>query len=107
MEAISVSDGRDDAQDGLAIFGAMMLGAILGGIAALLLAPKPGDELREEIGKTATGAKEKAEDLKEQMTAKYQDLTSRVDEHLQEHREEAAEAAADLGEEVEEQIEPN
>ena len=98
-------EGNDNGRDGLAIFGAMVLGALFGGLAALLLAPKSGPELREDIGDTANSAKEKAEDLKDTVTSKYQSLKDRVDEHLSEHKEQAVHAAEELCEKVEEQVE--
>lgn len=106
-EEISVThhEANDNGRDGLAIFGAMVLGALIGGIAALLLAPKSGRELRGEIGETATYTKQRAEELAEQMEAKYQDVKGRVEEHLSDHAEEVAEAAEEVADEVEEQTE--
>lgn len=44
----------------------ILLGGILGGAAALLSAPKSGQELRDEISDTCCGIKDKACDLTEQ-----------------------------------------
>ena len=91
----------NNGQDGLAIFGAMVLGAIFGAIAALLLAPKSGEELREDIGETAHTAKAKAEDVKDQVTGKYTELKDKVDSRMQEHKDKAAEAAEEFCDRIE------
>lgn len=100
-----MANGENGGKDVLAVFGAMILGALIGGIVALLLAPKSGEELRGEIGEAAAHAKERAEDLKAQMAGKYDDLRSKVEEHLKEHAQDAAQATEELAEEVEAQIE--
>ena len=100
-----MANGDNGGKDVLAVFGAMLLGMFLGGIAALLLAPKSGVELRGEIGDAATRAKERAEDMKAQMAAKYEDLRAKVEEHMKEHAEGATESAEEMAEEVEAQIE--
>lgn len=100
-----MANDNNGGQDVLAIFGAMILGALLGGIAALLLAPKSGQELRGEIGDAAARAKERAEDAKAQMAKKYEDLRGKVEEHLKEHAKDAAQATEELAQDVEAQIE--
>ena len=54
-----------------------MLGAATGGIAALLLAPTSGRELRERIGedteKLRLATTEKAREARDKMTEKYRD----------------------------------
>ena len=98
-----MANGDNDGRDILAVLGAMILGALMGGIVALLLAPKSGEELRGEIGDAATRARSRAEELKGQMSAKYEDLRARMDEHIKEHTRDAAEAAEELAEDVEAQ----
>jgi len=100
-----MANGDNGGSDVLAIFGAMILGALMGGLAALLLAPKSGQELRGEIGDAATRAKERAEDLKGQMAGKYEELKSKMDQHMKEHAKDAAEATEELAQDVEAQIE--
>lgn len=63
---------------------AFLLGAATGGIAALLLAPSSGRELREKIGegaeKTRTTAIETARQAGEKVSAKYDEATERARE---------------------------
>ncbi len=100
-----MANGENGGKDVLAVFGAMVLGALIGGIAALLLAPKSGEELRGEIGDAASQAKQRAEDAKEQMTGKYEELRGKMEDHMKEHAKDVTEATEELVEDVEEQIE--
>lgn len=100
-----MANGDDGGKDVLAVFGAMILGILLGGIAALLLAPKAGHELRGEIGDVAVRAKDRAVDVKDQVATKYDDLRSKVEEHLKEHAKDATEATEEMAQEVDAQIE--
>jgi len=100
-----MANGDNAGKDVLAVFGAMILGALMGGIAALLLAPKSGEELRGDIGDAATRAKERAEEAKAQMAGKYEELRSKMEEHMKEHAKDAAEATEELAQDVEAQIE--
>jgi len=63
---------------------AFLLGAATGGIAALLLAPTSGRELREKIGegaeKTRATAIDTARQAGEKVTAKYEEATERARE---------------------------
>jgi gas vesicle protein len=94
----------DGGRDALAILGAMILGALMGGLAALLLAPKSGEELRGQIGDAANRAKERAEDLSGQMAGRYDELKSTMDEHIRQHTKGAVEATEQLAEDVEAQV---
>jgi gas vesicle protein len=100
-----MANDDNGGKDVLAVFGAMILGALIGGITALLLAPKSGEELRGEISDAAAQAKQRAEDAKEQMTGKYEELRGKMESHMKEHAKDAAEATEELAEEVEAQIE--
>lgn len=100
-----MANGDNGGQDVLAVFGAMVLGALIGGIAALLLAPKSGEELRGEIGDAAAQAKQRAEDAKEQMTGKYEELRGKMEDRMKEHAKDVTEATEELVQDVEEQIE--
>lgn len=62
-----MTDTRGGA-DALAILGAAAVGALLGAATALLLAPKAGAELREELRTAAQSAVEKIHDVAEQVT---------------------------------------
>jgi gas vesicle protein len=63
---------------------AFLLGAVTGSVAALLLAPTSGRELREKIGdgaqKTRDTAIETARHAGEKVTAKYEEATERARE---------------------------
>ena len=100
-----MANGDNDGRDILAVFGAMIIGALMGGIAALLLAPKSGEELRGDIGDAANKAKSRAEDVKGQVASKYEDLKARMDDHMKQHAKDAAEATEELAQDVEAQIE--
>ncbi|HCA47449.1 MAG TPA: hypothetical protein DEP45_08875 [Armatimonadetes bacterium] len=100
-----MANGDNGGKDVLAVFGAMILGVLLGGIAALLLAPKSGPELREDIGDAAHRAKERAVDMKEQVATKYDDLRAKVEDHLKEHAMDAAKATEHVTQEAQAQIE--
>ncbi|MFP4249478.1 MAG: YtxH domain-containing protein [Armatimonadota bacterium] len=100
-----MTNNDNGGKDVLAVFGAMIVGALIGGITALLLAPKSGEELRGEISDAAAQAKQRAEDAREQMTGKYEELRGKMEAHMKEHAKDAAEATEELAQEVEEQIE--
>lgn len=91
--------------DALALLGAMFVGAVVGAAAALLLAPKSGQELRGEIGEAAHRAKERAAEAKEQLAAKYEELRAKIEEHIESGAHEAAEAAEELAEDVKATVE--
>jgi len=86
--------------DALALLGAMFVGAVVGAAAALLLAPKSGEELRGDIGEAAHRAKERAAEVKDSMAAKYDDLRAKIEEHIESGAHEAAEAAEELAGDV-------
>lgn len=100
-----MANDNDDARDLMAVLVAMVFGALIGAITALLLAPKSGEELRSDIAETTARARERATDLKEHMSAKYKDLRAKVDEHLKQHTTDAVEATEELAEDVEAQLE--
>ena len=63
---------------------AFLLGAAVGGVAALLLAPSSGRELREKIGEGADKARAKtldtAREAREKVVAKYEEGTEKARE---------------------------
>ncbi len=99
-----MANGENGGQDVLAIFGAMILGALMGGIAALLLAPKSGQELRGDIGDAASQAKQRGDDAREEVATKYEALRTKMEGHMKDHAREAAEAAEEMAQDVEAQI---
>lgn len=62
-------------ENNAAILGAFLLGGLVGAAVALLTAPRSGRETREELGKWADGATEKAR-------AKVKELYSSARERL-------------------------
>ncbi|MFO7946214.1 MAG: YtxH domain-containing protein [Armatimonadota bacterium] len=86
---------NDDRAGGiLAVMGAAALGAIIGAGVALMLAPKPGAELREDIKSTATSAHQR-----------IHEATEKVVSQLKAASEELTKQAKDAVEEVEETTE--
>ena len=66
--------------DALAIAGAAALGAVIGAAAALLLAPKAGAELRDELRASAQSAADKIQSVAEQVTGQVRAVTGGRDE---------------------------
>ncbi len=93
---------RDDggASDALAVMGALAMGAVIGAAAALLLAPKTGEELRGDLGEAAAKAKERAAEVKGQMAEKYEEIRAR----LERIEEDVAGAGEELAEDVGKQV---
>ena len=56
---------RNANETAFTMIGAFALGTVVGGALALLFAPKPGHELRHDLGERLDGATQK---LKEQLT---------------------------------------
>lgn len=102
-------------------------GTVIGGALGLLFAPKPGEELREEIGDAAVSGyntvKGKAAEVGEKVSSKVSETYSQFKDDMSETAREARkkarqarrharkvgetveEAAEDVGEEVEEAVE--
>lgn len=64
--------------DMLAILGAAAVGALFGAAAALMLAPKAGSELREEISQTAQAAADRMQKVAEQLSDQAKTLHAKV-----------------------------
>jgi gas vesicle protein len=58
--------------------GAMVVGMLIGGAVALLMAPKPGSELREELKQTASTAEGKIKEVSQQVADKVKDKWEEV-----------------------------
>ena len=89
-----MAHGNDQSTNLLAILGAAAVGAVVGATAALLLAPKSGQEMREDLKDLAEKTKDRAEDLKERVGAKVDEMKVKLEEHLPK-KGEAAEKAAE------------
>lgn len=96
-------DNRRGGVDILAIMGAAALGAIIGAGFALMMAPKPGAELREDIKHTAQSAHERihavTDKVVNQIKSASEELTSKA-KHAAEAVEDAKETAAEELEEA-------
>ncbi len=93
---------RDDggASDALAVMGAVAMGAVIGAAAALLLAPKAGEELRSDLGEAAAKARERAGQLRGQMAEKYEELRARLERIEEDVVGAGEELAEDVGKQV-------
>jgi len=92
-----VANDNDSGSSLLAIVGAAAIGAAVGATAALLLAPKAGEETREGLKVVADKARVRAEELKNKVVETVDELKQRMDEHFpmkcSEDAEEAVEEA--------------
>ncbi len=88
-----------------AFLGGIILGAVLGGAAALLYAPQTGedtrkqiktkvDELEEELEKMQAKLKDKGVELKEDVKVKIKDLEARIEKLMEQYRKAPAEKVA-------------
>ncbi len=72
------------SNDGSSTLLAFLLGAVTGGVAALLLAPTSGRELRQKMGEGAEKARatalESARQASQKVTEKYEETTERARE---------------------------
>lgn len=68
--------------DVLTILGAAAVGALVGAAAALMLAPKAGSELREEISKSAHAAADKMQKVAEQLSDQAKSFHAKVMEQI-------------------------
>lgn len=90
-----MSDERDRLSDTIRMIGAGMVGAVIAGGLALLLAPKAGRELREELKGTASEATEK-------LSEATHTIAERVKEKATEVKDKATAAAKQAMEQVQE-----
>ena len=83
---------------------AAALGALVGGIAGILFAPKSGKETRgdikEAVEKATVEIKEKAEEVRDLTVEKYQAIVDEVTEGYQELRELSAEKLGEIREDL-------
>lgn len=92
---------NDDRAGGiLAVMGAAALGAIIGAGMALLMAPKPGAELREDIKNTATSAHQRIHEATEKLLSQIKTTTAELSKKAEEAVEEAQEEVEETAEEV-------
>ena len=75
----------------LALLGATLVGAMIGAGIALLMAPKPGAELREDLKSSAQSAAEKIQEVAEQ----FVDQVKAAGDQLAESAAEATEIQQD------------
>lgn len=95
-----MANDNGGSMDALALLGAIVVGAIVGAAAALLMAPKPGTELRSDLGDAARRARERAAEVKGSMAAKYEELRAKLEEHIRSGEHGLEEAGEELAEDV-------
>ena len=88
-----------------------IIGGAIGAIAALLMAPRPGEETRTQIRTKGTELKEKAETTVAEMQkrvdasaadlrARFDELSAKVDEAITQNRSMLAQRTADIAKEI-------
>lgn len=77
-----------------------VVGSVLGAVAALLLAPKSGKELRGDIAEQVNTITEKTQQVTDAVTQKTQEIAKNVSSHTSEWYGKAKDAAITVAEEV-------
>ena len=73
---------RNANETAFTMIGAFALGTVVGGALALLFAPKPGHQLRHDLGERLDGATQK---LKDQLTPLKEQLTPTTNSEAHHH----------------------
>lgn len=103
-----------DEGRGLEFLAGVVLGGLVGAAAALLLAPQPGEETREQLREKSIELKDRMIDLTEEARKKAEDLqsegrtvvesqTARVKEAIDEGKKAAAKKKKELLQELEQE----
>jgi gas vesicle protein len=84
---------HDDGERGvmISVLAGIGIGVLVGAIAGLLLAPKPGSETRENIGHTLSDLGTKIGDLSQQVATRVRSVVDHSKQLAQETIEKAAE----------------
>lgn len=69
---------------GGAFWAGLMIGAIIGGVAALFITPKRGEEMRQEIMRRGEEARARAEEMAERAKDTYEEQRSRFQQAVDE-----------------------
>jgi gas vesicle protein len=77
-----------------------VVGSVLGAVAALLLAPKSGKELRGDIAEQVNNITEKTQQVTGEVTQKTQEIAKTVSSHTSELYSKAKDAAINVAEGV-------
>jgi gas vesicle protein len=88
----AAGEGRDDHDGVISLLAGVGVGLVLGGMAALLLAPQPGEQTRAQIRESADDALGKLRQSMEELRVKVEDLTATARENIA-HRTGAASGA--------------
>ena len=97
-----MTDERSSLADTMMMIGAGVVGAAIGAAVALLLAPKAGSELREELKKTAAVAGERLTEASQTVAEKVKVKAQEVGQKVQE----AAQSAKEKAEHAPEEVQP-
>jgi len=103
-----------DEGRGLEFLAGVVLGGLVGAVAALLLAPQPGEETREQLREKSIELKERMIELSEEARKKAEELqaegrtvvesqTARVKEAIEEGKKAAAKKKKELLQELEQE----
>lgn len=82
-------------------FSGIITGAVLGAVGALLLAPKKGEELRNDLSENAEGLKDKGATLKSAVTDAAADLKARGAELITSAKEKGVQLKDEAGTHIE------
>lgn len=73
----------NERDDNLLFVAGMLLGAIIGGIAAVLLAPRSGSETREQVAERGLELRSRAEDVVQRAQAVASETVTKVQSSAQ------------------------
>ncbi len=90
---------EDRGYSGAAVALSFILGGTLGALAALLLAPEPGEQTREKIRGLASNVRDRTSDLAEDLREKVEEVLDKGRDTLQEKKS-ILSAAYDAGREA-------
>lgn len=106
-----MSEEKKDRNIVTSLLAGVGLGALIGGMVGLLFAPKPGEEMREDLKGAALKLKDKAEDLSETVSKgahsaieKSRDAVETVTQRVEEAIESARKAAEEKKQELVEEL---
>lgn len=85
------------SQESSGYFRGLVTGVLVGAATALLLTPKRGEDIRQDLAESASRLKEKAEGLSEHLSETAHDLKERSTHLLEDARERSSDFIAQAG----------